>query len=136
MYDKYLQYIKNTGGSPKIEHFDSDWEPIGPQVRADMEHAGLIYERDGHLCMTETDSKQAELLMSMDGLSSRSLFFLDQLGDDPSITAGQSAELDEHFEEMGAAERTLFWKHFKAESPKLAKRWSNKSSTAKALHIG
>lgn len=42
MYQKYLDYIKNTGGSPTIEMFDDDWEPIGPMVRRDMLKAGLI----------------------------------------------------------------------------------------------
>jgi prepilin-type N-terminal cleavage/methylation domain-containing protein len=46
-YSQYLQYIKNTGGSPKIEWFDTDWEPIGPRVREGMKRAGLIYEKDG-----------------------------------------------------------------------------------------
>ena len=49
MHEKYLQYIKNTGGSPKIEEFDDDWEPIGPMVRKDMKHAGLIEEKDGRV---------------------------------------------------------------------------------------
>jgi len=47
MFKKYLDYLKNTGGSPKIDHFDEDWEPIGPQVRKEMKAAGLIYEKDG-----------------------------------------------------------------------------------------
>lgn len=49
MFKKYLQYIKNTGGSPKIEEFDDDWEPIGPRVRDDMKRAGLIYEEGGRV---------------------------------------------------------------------------------------
>ena len=47
MFEKYLQYIKNTGGSPKVEWFDDDWEPIGPKVRADMVKAGLIKIENG-----------------------------------------------------------------------------------------
>jgi hypothetical protein len=27
-YQKFLDYIKNTGGSPLIEWFDYDWEEI------------------------------------------------------------------------------------------------------------
>jgi hypothetical protein len=42
MFQKYLDYIKNTGGSPTINNFDEDWEPIGPMVRRDMLKAGLI----------------------------------------------------------------------------------------------
>ena len=46
---KYYKYIKNTGGSPLIECFDEDWEPIGPMVRSDMIEAGLVYEKDGRI---------------------------------------------------------------------------------------
>ena len=46
---KYLDYIKNTGGSPKIEHFDEDWEPIGPMVRLELLDAGMTYEEDGKI---------------------------------------------------------------------------------------
>ena len=40
-FDKYLEYIDNTGGEPTIEQFDEDWEPIGPIVRMDMIEAGV-----------------------------------------------------------------------------------------------
>lgn len=53
MYQKYLNYIKNTGGKPKITHFDEDWEPIGPQVRKAMVEAKLIYEQDGLIYLAE-----------------------------------------------------------------------------------
>lgn len=46
-FKKFYDYIANTGGSPTIEEFDDDWEPIGPKLRADMKEAGYIYERDG-----------------------------------------------------------------------------------------
>jgi hypothetical protein len=49
MFQKYLEYIKNTGGNPSIEWFDTDWEPIGPKVRKDMVKAGLIKEVNGKL---------------------------------------------------------------------------------------
>lgn len=52
-YKKYLEYITKTGGSPKVEWFDEDWEPIGPGIRARMEIEGLIYEKDGCLYLTE-----------------------------------------------------------------------------------
>ena len=41
-FQKYLDYIDNTGGHPTIAEFDEDWEPIGPMVRRDLEAAGLI----------------------------------------------------------------------------------------------
>lgn len=51
-FRKYLDYIKNTGGSPEIRWFDDDWEPIGPLVRKEMREAGLIIEDFGmiHVC--------------------------------------------------------------------------------------
>jgi hypothetical protein len=47
MHKKALDYIQNAGGSPKIEWFDDDHEPIGPRLREDMKDAGLIVEKDG-----------------------------------------------------------------------------------------
>jgi len=41
-FSRYISYIKNTGGSPRVKQFDDDWEPIGPVVRRDMLRAGLI----------------------------------------------------------------------------------------------
>jgi hypothetical protein len=40
--DKYLAYIDNAGGLVHDVWFDEDWEPIGKQVRAELEAAGLI----------------------------------------------------------------------------------------------
>lgn len=42
IYDKYLDYIRNTGGNPTVEWFDEDWEPIGKDVRDRMYEEGLI----------------------------------------------------------------------------------------------
>ena len=39
---KYVDYIKNTGGSPLIVWFDEDWEPIGPVIRKEMEKENII----------------------------------------------------------------------------------------------
>lgn len=44
MYDKYLDYITNTGDKCLVIWFDEDWEPIGPRLRADMFEAGLVVE--------------------------------------------------------------------------------------------
>lgn len=55
-FERYIQYIKNTGGSPKIEWFDDDWEPIGPQLRKDMAEANLITEKDGKIFLNEQSS--------------------------------------------------------------------------------
>ena len=41
-FSKYIDYIKNTGGNPKISWFISDWEPIGEMVLGDMLKEGLI----------------------------------------------------------------------------------------------
>lgn len=42
---QYVQYIRNTGRVPlPVALFDSDWEPIGPRVRADLVAAGLVRE--------------------------------------------------------------------------------------------
>jgi len=59
MFQKYLDYIKNTGGSPKISEFDEDWEPIGPLLRKDMAKAGLITEVDGRLKAVESQATDA-----------------------------------------------------------------------------
>ncbi len=53
-WDRYIQYIKNTGGSPKIEEFDDDWDPIGPMLRQDMLAVLLIEERDGKIFLIQT----------------------------------------------------------------------------------
>jgi hypothetical protein len=53
MFDRYLDYIKNAGGSPKVEWFDDDYEPVGPTVRSDMEKAGLIRTVNGRLEIIE-----------------------------------------------------------------------------------
>ena len=59
MFQKYLDYIKNTGGSPKVSEFDEDWEPIGQRVREDMKRAGLVFERDGRLEIAESQATDA-----------------------------------------------------------------------------
>ncbi len=52
MYEKYIEYIKRTGGSPKIKWFDDDFEPIGKTIRKEMKKAGLIVEKDGKIKLT------------------------------------------------------------------------------------
>ncbi len=59
MYQKYLEYIKNTGGNPKVSEFDEDWEPIGPRVREDMKRIGLVVEVDGRLKAAESQATDA-----------------------------------------------------------------------------
>ncbi len=46
-YQKYLDYINNTGGEISTDAFDEDWEPIGEQIRSDLKEMGLITETDG-----------------------------------------------------------------------------------------
>lgn len=51
---KYVQYIRNTGRVPlKVEHFDDDWEPIGPMVRRDLLAADMIKEVGGGIVIEE-----------------------------------------------------------------------------------
>lgn len=49
LYGVYIDYIKNTAQVPlKVEHFDEDWEPIGPIIRPKMVTEGLItIDEDG-----------------------------------------------------------------------------------------
>ena len=46
-YRKYLEYLRNTG-LLSVEHFDDDWQPIGGQIRRDMQRADLI-DTDGNV---------------------------------------------------------------------------------------
>ena len=48
-HKKCLEYIRSAGGSPKIEWFDEDWEPIGPLLRSDMIEANLVREQNGRI---------------------------------------------------------------------------------------
>ena len=41
-YQKYLDYVTNTGGSPTVDQFDEDWEPVGEMVRNDLVAQMLI----------------------------------------------------------------------------------------------
>lgn len=53
MFEKYVQYIKNTRMVPlPVAFFDNDWDPIGRMVRADLEKAGLIRQTDGGILLT------------------------------------------------------------------------------------
>ena len=44
---KFLEYIKNAGGAPRITWFDEDWVPVGPLVRKALVWRGEVYELDG-----------------------------------------------------------------------------------------
>ena len=44
-----IEYIKNTGGNPKIEWFDDDHEPIGPMLRNQLIKDGLIKIVEGKI---------------------------------------------------------------------------------------
>ena len=61
-YQKYLEYIRNSGGSPSIEWFDEDWEPIGLLVREQMKVAGLIREQNNQIfeCQPSTLPRQED----------------------------------------------------------------------------
>lgn len=44
-----LAYISNTGGSPTIEQFDDDHDPVGPMLRKELKAAWMVYECDGKI---------------------------------------------------------------------------------------
>ena len=48
---QFIDYIKNTGGSPLIVWFDEDWEPIGPTVRKVLEREGIISYLNGKILL-------------------------------------------------------------------------------------
>lgn len=52
LHRRALDYIRNSGGSPKIEHFDEDHEPVGPALRKSLRDADLTFERDGEVHLT------------------------------------------------------------------------------------
>ena len=49
--DKYIAYIKNTGGAPTIDQFDEDWFPIGHKIRSRLVNQGYAVEVDGVIRM-------------------------------------------------------------------------------------
>lgn len=68
LHRRALQYIRNASGDMrgvvKVEWFDTDHEPIGPNLRADLLRVGMIEEiKDGlgNPCIRMTDSGRAEL---------------------------------------------------------------------------
>ena len=52
-YKKFIDYIINVGGNPKIDWFDNDWKPIGPSMRKDLREDGIIYEENGKIFLVE-----------------------------------------------------------------------------------
>lgn len=48
-YNKYLDYIKNAGGSPTVTWFIEDWEPIGAEVLKELEVAGVVRVVEGRV---------------------------------------------------------------------------------------
>ena len=48
---KYVDYIRKTGGNPSIEWFDEDWEPIGSTIRARLKEQGIISEQKGKIIL-------------------------------------------------------------------------------------
>lgn len=48
-FKKYIDYIKNAGGNPKVAWFDEDWMPIGPAVRKKMNETDLTREGNGEI---------------------------------------------------------------------------------------
>ena len=52
---KAVDYIKNAGGRPKLEHFIEDWEPIGENLRVDLYKAGIAFVMDGCIYIPDDD---------------------------------------------------------------------------------
>lgn len=51
---QYVQYIRNTANVPlKTEHFDDDWEPIGPKLRRELLAIGWIAEAADGIRLTD-----------------------------------------------------------------------------------
>ena len=68
LHKRALDYIRNNSGdlhgSVKVEWFDDDHEPIGPSLRGDLLHAGMIEEAIGPNdveCIRMTDKGREEL---------------------------------------------------------------------------
>jgi len=59
--NKYCKYVRNTNNRPlAAAFFDEDWEPIGPNLRADMERRGLIEQALGGLMLTDAGEAAAD----------------------------------------------------------------------------
>ena len=41
------------GGSMSIEHFDDDWDPVGPALRAELLREGVTLEEDGQILVRD-----------------------------------------------------------------------------------
>jgi hypothetical protein len=61
IYQRALEYIRNTGGTPSREWFDDDHEPIGPALRTDLLKAGLIEESDGLVRLTAAGKERIDI---------------------------------------------------------------------------
>jgi len=57
LHARALEYITNTGGSPKLEEFDDDHAPIGAALREELKAAGKIYEFQGRVRLVPADGK-------------------------------------------------------------------------------
>lgn len=57
LLENALAYISNAGGSPQIDWFDDDHEPIGPKLRADMVRMGLARETGQNIQLTDEGKK-------------------------------------------------------------------------------
>jgi hypothetical protein len=48
-----LTYIKNAGGSARVDHFDEDYEPIGHTLRKELTRDSFIYEHESRIWLRE-----------------------------------------------------------------------------------
>ena len=49
-YDRYIKYIKGCGYC-KIQDFDEDWDPVGPQIRSELVNMGRAIEKHGTITL-------------------------------------------------------------------------------------
>lgn len=50
--EKYIQYIKNTGGNVTAEIFIEDWFPVGEMVLRELIEMGAVGEKEGKLIVS------------------------------------------------------------------------------------
>lgn len=56
-FKKYVQYLKNCGGSISNDKFREDWEPIGGQIMCEMVTAGIAGQNDFNIWLKEKRSE-------------------------------------------------------------------------------
>lgn len=63
-HQRAMQYIENAGGTPQLDWFYDDHEPIGESLRNELEQRGLVnvwMDDDGHSRIELTDAGRSAL---------------------------------------------------------------------------